>query len=196
MAPVTYDESSLRRYATAWTTSELVPSRLSGTALILAAATASGSREKYGEPEAACSLFWLSHMKPGPRSAGLIALTRMPSGARSFAVAVVIPITADFDATYATIVGAFERRNCALQVASPVEDYLLRVDAMEEGAEKAAVTAVTAPILDALDDAYATPCEGAGLFPLQATLNHNCEPNVTLVKEEGDEERDCRVFAR
>ena len=105
------------------------------------------------------------------------------------------PLFSNIDA-YATIVGAFERRNCALQVASPVEDYLLRVDAMEEGAEKAAVTAVTAPILDALDDAYATPCEGAGLFPLQATLNHNCEPNVTLVKEEGDEERDCRVFAR
>ena len=42
----------------------------------------------------------------------------------------------------------------------------------------------------------ATPLDGIGLFPLQATMNHSCEPNVTLVKEEGDEERDGRVVAR
>jgi len=99
-------------------------------------------------------------------------------------------------AAYATIVGAFERRNCALQVASPVEAYFLAIDAMDEGEAKAAVTAVTAPLLDALDEAYSTPCEGTGLFPLQATLNHSCEPNVTLLKEEGLEERDGRVVAR
>ena len=105
------------------------------------------------------------------------------------------PLFARID-DYATIVGAFERRNCAVQVASPVEEYLLLVDALPDGPSKDAVTRVTAPILDALGDAYATPLEGAGLFPLQATLNHNCEPNVTLVKEEGEEERDGRVVAR
>ena len=31
------------------------------------------------------------------------------------------------------------------------------------------VTALTAPVLDALDDAYALPCEGTGIFPLQAS---------------------------
>lgn len=97
---------------------------------------------------------------------------------------------------YATIVGAFERRNCAVQVASPVEEYFLSIDAMMDGAEKAAVEAVTTPILNALDVAYSTPFEGTGLFPLQATLNHSCEPNVTLLKDEGEEERDGRVVAR
>ena len=88
---------------------------------------------------------------------------------------------------YATIVGAFERRNCAVQVASPVESYFLAVDSMAEGEAKATVTAVTGPLLDALDSSYSTPFDGIGLFPLQATLNHSCEPNVTLLKEEGDE---------
>lgn len=50
-------------------------------------------------------------------------------------------------------------------------------------------------VLDALDASYATPLDGTGLFPLQATLNHSCEPNVTLMKE-GQEENDGRVVAR
>mmetsp|Transcript_30192 Transcript_30192/g.78258 ORF Transcript_30192/g.78258 Transcript_30192/m.78258 type:complete len:468 (+) Transcript_30192:103-1506(+) len=99
-------------------------------------------------------------------------------------------------AEYASIVGSFERRNCAVQVASPVEAYFLAVDAMPEGDVKASTTAVTAPLLDALDVAYSTPFEGTGIFPLQAMLNHSCEPNVTLLKEEGAEERDGRVVAR
>ena len=102
----------------------------------------------------------------------------------------------DTPAPYATIVGAFERRNCAVQVASPVEAYFLAVDAMPEGNAKDGVTKVTAPLLDALDAAYSTPCDGTGIFPMQATMNHSCEPNVTLLKEEGAEERDGRVVAR
>jgi hypothetical protein len=97
---------------------------------------------------------------------------------------------------YATIVGAFERRNVAVQVASPVEEYFLAIDGMDEGEEKARVTALTAPVLDALDASYATAFDGIGLFPLQATMNHTCEPNVSLLKEEGEEERDGRVVAR
>ena len=69
---------------------------------------------------------------------------------------------------YAAIVGSFERRNCDLQVASPVEEYFLLVDDLEDGPPKEAVTAVTQPILDALDAAYDTAGEGIGLFPLQA----------------------------
>ena len=68
------------------------------------------------------------------------------------------------------------------------------VDDLPEGPEKAALEAVTQPILDTLDKAYDTPCEGIGLFPLQATLNHSCAPNVWLQKEAEDEE-DGRVVA-
>ncbi|KAL1518799.1 hypothetical protein AB1Y20_003079 [Prymnesium parvum] len=96
---------------------------------------------------------------------------------------------------YARMVGSFERRNCAVQVASPVEAYFLAVDAMEESDSKRQLMAVTSPVLDALDEAYATPCEGTGIFPLQATLNHSCEPNVSLLKD-GPDEEDGRVVAR
>lgn len=68
---------------------------------------------------------------------------------------------------YATIVGSFERRNCALAVSSPVEEYFLRVDAMAEGPAKAAATAATAPLLESLGSRYRTHCEGSGLFTAQ-----------------------------
>jgi hypothetical protein len=49
-----------------------------------------------------------------------------------------------------------------------VETYLLAVDDLPEGQHKAQVQAITSPVLDALDTAYSTPCEGTGIFPLQA----------------------------
>ena len=79
-------------------------------------------------------------------------------------------------------------------VASPVEEHFLLVDALDEAHELA--SPVTGPLLDALDESYALSFEGTGLFPLQATMNHHCEPNVTLLKEEAEEERDGRVVAR
>lgn len=104
------------------------------------------------------------------------------------------PLLAD-PLLYARIVGSFERRNCAVQVASVVENYFLEVDDQDEGDRKSELTRLTSPVLDALDDAYAIPCEGTGIFPLQATLNHSCEPNVSLLKD-GPDEEDARVVAR
>ena len=43
------------------------------------------------------------------------------------------------------------------QVASPVENYFLEVDDLDESEQKAAITALTQPVLDALDEEYATP---------------------------------------
>ena len=101
------------------------------------------------------------------------------------------------DRPYAQIVGSFERRNCSVCVTSPVEAYLLAADAMPDAdPAKASVTAVTGPLLDALGDSYWATFDGTGLFPLQATMNHNCEPNVSLLKEEDEEECDGRVVAR
>ena len=100
------------------------------------------------------------------------------------------------DSAYARIVGSFEHRNCTVAVASPVEEYFLAVDATPPGPAREALTAITSPVLDALDEAYATPFDGTGLFPLQATLNHSCEPNVTLMKQTVEEESDGRVVAR
>jgi hypothetical protein len=101
-----------------------------------------------------------------------------------------LPILASAE-LYARIVGMFERNNCSMLVASPVEDYFLHVDALPDGAAKRAVEAVTAPVLDALGEDYAMPAEGVGVFWLQAVLNHACVPNVSFVKR--DEDVDGRV---
>ncbi|KAJ1633675.1 hypothetical protein T492DRAFT_979073 [Pavlovales sp. CCMP2436] len=92
---------------------------------------------------------------------------------------------------YARVVGLFERNNCSMLVASPVEDYFLHIDGLSDGPVKAAVEAVSAPVLDALGEDYAMPAEGAGIFWLQAVLNHACVPNVSFVKR--DEDVDGRV---
>jgi len=98
-------------------------------------------------------------------------------------------------ALYSRIVGSFERRNCSLAVASPVEEYFLAVDAMPDGEARAAAEAVTRPLLESLGSRYRTHCEGVGLYTGQALLNHSCEPNVTLLKPAGTDEHDNRVVA-
>jgi hypothetical protein len=61
---------------------------------------------------------------------------------------------------YGSVVGMFELNNLALAVPSPVEDYFLLVDGWGEAQERCALKAATDPLLDALDTAYDTPCEG------------------------------------
>ncbi|KAG8470261.1 hypothetical protein KFE25_008682 [Diacronema lutheri] len=106
------------------------------------------------------------------------------------AASVALPVFAD-PQLYAQIVGMFERNNCSMLVASPVEDYFLHIDAMPDGHAKRAAEAVSGPVLDALGEDYALPAEGAGIFWLQAVLNHACVPNVSFVKR--DEDVDGRV---
>ncbi|EFJ45026.1 SET and zf-MYND domain-containing protein [Volvox carteri f. nagariensis] len=87
---------------------------------------------------------------------------------------------------YGSIVGMFELNNMGLSVPSPVEDYFLAVDEMEEGAEKQAVLQITQPLLDALDSEYASPCESTAFLALQSCINHSCDPNCTAVCDTGD----------
>ncbi|GIL85141.1 hypothetical protein Vretimale_10792 [Volvox reticuliferus] len=87
---------------------------------------------------------------------------------------------------YGSIVGMFELNNMGLSVSSPVEDYFLAVDEMEEGTEKREVTKVTQPLLDALDAEYATPCEATAFLALQSCINHSCDPNCTAACDTGD----------
>ncbi|GFR39660.1 hypothetical protein Agub_g131 [Astrephomene gubernaculifera] len=87
---------------------------------------------------------------------------------------------------YGSIVGMFELNNLGLSVSSPVEDFFLAVDEMEEGAEKEAVVRVTQPLLDALDSDYATPCEATAFLAIQSCINHSCDPNCTAACDTGD----------
>ena len=66
-------------------------------------------------------------------------------------------------------------------MASPVEDYFLLIDELEEPA-RAECVAVTAPLLDALDTAYDIPAEGTGFYALQSCANHSCDPSAHTLK--------------
>ena len=90
----------------------------------------------------------------------------------------------------------FERNNLEIAVASPVEDYFLEVDALDDGsAEKEAALADTAPLLDALDLEYDAPLEGSGFFALQSCCNSDCDPNVAPRKDDGDDDGRCVLIA-
>ena len=99
--------------------------------------------------------------------------------------------------TFASVVGMFELNNLEIAVASPVEDYFLAVDALDDARDTnaAATKRVTNPLLDALDAAYDAPCEGTGFFALQSCLNSDCDPNVAPRKEDADDDGRCVLVA-
>ena len=66
-------------------------------------------------------------------------------------------------------------------MASPVEDYFLLIDELEEP-ERGRCVAVTGPLLDALDTAYDIPAEGTGFYALQSCANHSCDPSAHTLK--------------
>ncbi|KAG2493085.1 hypothetical protein HYH03_008748 [Edaphochlamys debaryana] len=87
---------------------------------------------------------------------------------------------------YGSIVGLFELNNLGVAVASPVEDYFLAVDEMEEGPDKEAVAKLTQPLLDALDAEYAASAEATAFLALQSCINHSCDPACTAACDTGD----------
>lgn len=66
-------------------------------------------------------------------------------------------------------------------VASPVEDYFLLIDGLEDS-DRAACQNLTGPLLDALDKAYDIPAEGTAFYALQSCINHSCSPNAHTLK--------------
>ena len=40
------------------------------------------------------------------------------------------------------------------------------------------------PLLEALGDAYETPCEGTAFYALQSCMNHSCSPNAHAMKRD------------
>ena len=62
------------------------------------------------------------------------------------------------DRIWGSVIGMFEMNNLSIEVQSPVENYFLAIDELE-GEARDSATAVTQPLLDALDEDYAISCE-------------------------------------
>jgi len=97
---------------------------------------------------------------------------------------------------WGAIVGMFELNNLELVVESPVENYFLAVDALQDEKQKMAILPHTQPFLDALDVKYDIPCLGTALFALQSNCNHDCDPNCHPFKDETDIDGNCVLVAR
>jgi hypothetical protein len=92
----------------------------------------------------------------------------------------------------------FELNNLEIAVASPVEDYFLAVDALDDASDATAKATkqATNPLLDALDASYDAPCEGTGFFALQSCVNSDCDPNVAPLKDDADVDGRCVLVAK
>eukprot|EP00249_Psilotum_nudum_P005061 c18541_g1_i1 orf=230-1696(+) len=95
---------------------------------------------------------------------------------------------------YGHIIGLFELNNLDLVVASPVESYFIYIDGLAPS-EKAEAEKVIGPLLDALGDTYATPCNGTALFPIQSCINHSCCPNAKAFKRDEDKDGQAVLLA-
>ncbi|KAF9589061.1 hypothetical protein IFM89_018323 [Coptis chinensis] len=95
---------------------------------------------------------------------------------------------------YGHIIGMFELNNLDLVVASPVEDYFLYIDDLQQ-VDKEQAERTTRPVLDALGDEYSMCCQGSAFFPLQSCMNHSCRPNAKAFKREEDRDGQATIIA-
>ncbi|PIA58505.1 hypothetical protein AQUCO_00500445v1 [Aquilegia coerulea] len=95
---------------------------------------------------------------------------------------------------YGHIIGMFELNNLDLVVASPVEDYFLYIDDLQNE-KKERAERITRPFLDALGDEYSICCQGSAFFPLQSCMNHSCHPNAKAFKREEDRDGQATIIA-
>ncbi|KAF5194344.1 Histone-lysine n-methyltransferase atxr2, partial [Thalictrum thalictroides] len=95
---------------------------------------------------------------------------------------------------YGNIIGMFELNNLDLVVASPVEDYFLYIDDLQNE-KKEHAERITRPFLDALGDEYSVCCQGSAFFPLQSCMNHSCHPNAKAFKREEDRDGQAAIIA-
>ena len=128
------------------------------------------------------------------------SLRRLADSSRRRLAAALPALAATYPAlftlrTYASVIGLFELNNLDIVLESPVENYFLLVDDLQEGPARAAAMAVTAPLLDALDSEYATPLDGTGFFPFVACANHSCDAAAASSKGETDVDGAARLVA-
>mmetsp|Transcript_4470 Transcript_4470/g.28487 ORF Transcript_4470/g.28487 Transcript_4470/m.28487 type:complete len:477 (-) Transcript_4470:337-1767(-) len=88
---------------------------------------------------------------------------------------------------WGNIIGMFELNNLDVSIPSPVEDYFLFIDELEEP-ERSKAMQITQPMLDALDKAYDEPCSGSAFYAVHSCLNHSCDPNTAALLPENDGE--------
>ena len=88
---------------------------------------------------------------------------------------------------WGNIIGMFELNNLDVSIPSPIEDYFLFIDGLEEP-ERTKAMQITQPLLDALDQAYDEPCSGSALYAVHSCLNHSCDPNTAALLPEKDGE--------
>lgn len=81
---------------------------------------------------------------------------------------------------WGSIIGMFELNNLDVSIPSPVEDYFLLIDELEEP-ERSEAMQISQPLLDALDQDYDEPCSGSAFYAVHSCMNHSCDPNTASV---------------
>lgn len=87
---------------------------------------------------------------------------------------------------YAEVIGMFERNNWGMCATNPLTSYQSLIEAKAEDGDVAAKAVMASswwPEVEALAEHCA---EGTGLYIVGSTFNHSCDPNVVLLKPQGD----------